>query len=185
MGQLGIHHDSIVTKRLLSSSVEGSTFKLATGYFNLTQEYMETITNNCLANCSILMAHPNVRILLVFTYFYFIFKPIFSLQFKIGNILVIIQTISVSVFSLNSNIYIKAKINNIFFYILSGKWISRSKRTCRWNSCCLYFNCETLLSKIGKCQPSAKSQLLRIRETRLELSCKGFMVGFNCFSPFL
>lgn len=61
MGQLGIHHDSIVTKRLLSSSVEGSTFKLATGYFNLTQEYMETITNNCLANCSILMAHPNAN----------------------------------------------------------------------------------------------------------------------------
>lgn len=62
MGQLGIHHDSIVTKKLLSSAIEGSKFKLATGYFNLTEEYMKTITNDCLAECSILMAHPNVRI---------------------------------------------------------------------------------------------------------------------------
>lgn len=61
MGQIGIHHDSIVTKQLLSSSVNGSRLKLATGYFNLTQEYMDTITKNCLAQCSILMAHPNAN----------------------------------------------------------------------------------------------------------------------------
>ncbi|XP_037951889.1 CDP-diacylglycerol--glycerol-3-phosphate 3-phosphatidyltransferase, mitochondrial [Teleopsis dalmanni] len=61
MGQIGIHHDSIVTKRLLSNCISGSRLKLATGYFNLTQEYMDTITNNCLAQCSILMAHPNAN----------------------------------------------------------------------------------------------------------------------------
>lgn len=61
MGQLGIHHDSVVTKRLFSSSVQGSKFKLATGYFNLTQDYMDTITHQCLAHCSILMAHPNAN----------------------------------------------------------------------------------------------------------------------------
>ncbi|XP_055852795.1 CDP-diacylglycerol--glycerol-3-phosphate 3-phosphatidyltransferase, mitochondrial [Episyrphus balteatus] len=61
MGQIGIHHDSIVTKQLFSSSVSGSRLKLATGYFNLTQEYMDTITKNCLAQCSILMAHPNAN----------------------------------------------------------------------------------------------------------------------------
>lgn len=60
MGQLGIHHDSLVTKNLLSSSLPNSILKLATGYFNLTDGYMDTITNDCLADCSILMAHPNV-----------------------------------------------------------------------------------------------------------------------------
>lgn len=60
MGQLGIHHDSLVTKNLLSSSLSNSKLKLATGYFNLTDGYMDTITNDCLADCSILMAHPNV-----------------------------------------------------------------------------------------------------------------------------
>ncbi|KAI8044136.1 CDP-diacylglycerol--glycerol-3-phosphate 3-phosphatidyltransferase, mitochondrial [Drosophila gunungcola] len=61
MGQIGIHHDSVVTKRLLSNCVSGSRLKLATGYFNLTQEYMDTLTHKCLAQCSILMAHPNAN----------------------------------------------------------------------------------------------------------------------------
>ncbi|XP_004536599.1 CDP-diacylglycerol--glycerol-3-phosphate 3-phosphatidyltransferase, mitochondrial [Ceratitis capitata] len=61
MGQIGIHHDSLVTRQLLSSSIERSRLKLATGYFNLTQEYMDTLANNCLAQCSILMAHPNAN----------------------------------------------------------------------------------------------------------------------------
>ncbi|XP_067618148.1 CDP-diacylglycerol--glycerol-3-phosphate 3-phosphatidyltransferase, mitochondrial [Eurosta solidaginis] len=61
MGQIGIHHDSLVTKNLLSSAIEGSRMKLASGYFNLTQEYMNTLADNCLAQCSILMAHPNAN----------------------------------------------------------------------------------------------------------------------------
>uniref|UniRef100_A0A1A9VM55 CDP-diacylglycerol--glycerol-3-phosphate 3-phosphatidyltransferase n=1 Tax=Glossina austeni TaxID=7395 RepID=A0A1A9VM55_GLOAU len=61
MGQIGIHHDSVVTKRLLSNCVAGSRLKLATGYFNLTQEYMDTLTHKCVAQCSILMAHPNAN----------------------------------------------------------------------------------------------------------------------------
>ncbi|KAH8311931.1 hypothetical protein KR044_008674, partial [Drosophila immigrans] len=61
MGQLGIHHDSVVTKRLLSRCIDGSRLKLATGYFNLTQDYMDTITSKCRAQCSILMAHPNAN----------------------------------------------------------------------------------------------------------------------------
>lgn len=61
MGQIGIHHDSVVTKRLLSNCINESRLKLATGYFNLTQEYMDTLTHKCLAQCSILMAHPNVN----------------------------------------------------------------------------------------------------------------------------
>lgn len=60
MGQLGIHHDSLVTKSLLSGALENSKMKFATGYFNLTDDYMNTLTTNCSAYCSILMAHPNV-----------------------------------------------------------------------------------------------------------------------------
>ncbi|KAL9898574.1 CDP-diacylglycerol--glycerol-3-phosphate 3-phosphatidyltransferase, mitochondrial-like [Glossina fuscipes fuscipes] len=57
IGQIGIHHD----KRLLSNCVAGSRLKLATGYFNLTQEYMDTLTHKCLAQFSILMAHPSAN----------------------------------------------------------------------------------------------------------------------------
>lgn len=63
MGQLGIHHDSVVTGKLLSSSLANSSLKLASGYFNLTDEYMNTITHECHANCNILMAHPTVQFL--------------------------------------------------------------------------------------------------------------------------
>ncbi|XP_058461876.1 CDP-diacylglycerol--glycerol-3-phosphate 3-phosphatidyltransferase, mitochondrial isoform X2 [Malaya genurostris] len=61
MGQLGIHHDSLVTKGLLSGCLPDSKLNLATGYFNLTETYMETLTNGCEAMCNILMAHPNAN----------------------------------------------------------------------------------------------------------------------------
>jgi len=61
MGQIGIHHDSLVIDKLLKSTLPGSQLKLATGYFNLTNTYMNTLTKDSLANCSILMAHPNAN----------------------------------------------------------------------------------------------------------------------------
>lgn len=66
MGQIGIHHDSVVTRKLLQSPLNGSELKLATGYFNLTQDYMDILTSQCFAQCSLLMAHPNVSNLLYF-----------------------------------------------------------------------------------------------------------------------
>uniref|UniRef100_A0A6B2EDX6 CDP-diacylglycerol--glycerol-3-phosphate 3-phosphatidyltransferase n=1 Tax=Phlebotomus kandelakii TaxID=1109342 RepID=A0A6B2EDX6_9DIPT len=60
MGQLGIHHDSIVTKAIFQNSQPNSCIRMATGYFNLTQEYMDSITD-CQAKCAILMAHPNAN----------------------------------------------------------------------------------------------------------------------------
>lgn len=60
MGQLGIHHDSLATRNLLSGCLKDSQLKLATGYFNLTETYMDTLTKDCQAECCILMAHPNV-----------------------------------------------------------------------------------------------------------------------------
>lgn len=61
MGQLGIHHDSVATKKLFSASLPNSKINLATGYFNLTENYMKTLTTDCKANCNILMAHPNAN----------------------------------------------------------------------------------------------------------------------------
>ncbi|XP_058062849.1 CDP-diacylglycerol--glycerol-3-phosphate 3-phosphatidyltransferase, mitochondrial isoform X1 [Anopheles bellator] len=61
MGQLGIHHDSVATRQLLSGCLPGSRLRLATGYFNLTETYMRTLTNDCQAQCNILMAHPNAN----------------------------------------------------------------------------------------------------------------------------
>lgn len=61
MGQLNIHHDSLVTKRILASAEKGSVLNIATGYFNLTQTYMDTLVNECEAECSIVMAHPNAN----------------------------------------------------------------------------------------------------------------------------
>lgn len=61
MGQLSIHHDSIVTKKILGATEKGSVLKMSTGYFNLTQSYMDTIVSECGADCSIIMAHPNAN----------------------------------------------------------------------------------------------------------------------------
>ncbi|XP_063704147.1 CDP-diacylglycerol--glycerol-3-phosphate 3-phosphatidyltransferase, mitochondrial [Culicoides brevitarsis] len=61
MGQIGIHHDSLVVRRILAAALPGSNMKMATGYFNLTDTLMNALTNECAADCNILMAHPNAN----------------------------------------------------------------------------------------------------------------------------
>lgn len=61
MGPIGITNDSYVTKRFLSTAEEGSQIHLASGYFNLTEEYMQCVLGESKASYSILMAHPEVR----------------------------------------------------------------------------------------------------------------------------
>lgn len=61
MGQLNLHHDSVVTRRIFQSALEHSQIKLASGYFNLTEELISSIIDYCAADCSILMAHPNAN----------------------------------------------------------------------------------------------------------------------------
>lgn len=61
MGQLGIHHDSVLTENLFLKALPDSRINLSTGYFNLTQIYMDTLAVKCQANCDILMAHPNAN----------------------------------------------------------------------------------------------------------------------------
>ena len=61
MGQLGINHDNINTQKIIESIPSDADMKLATGYFNLTQEYMDGILYSSQPNVHILMAHPSVN----------------------------------------------------------------------------------------------------------------------------
>ncbi|XP_076263885.1 phosphatidylglycerophosphate synthase 1 [Rhynchophorus ferrugineus] len=61
MGQLGIEHDSYVTEKILAEAPRNSYLKIATGYFNLTSQYMNTLIYDTQANCEILMAHPKAN----------------------------------------------------------------------------------------------------------------------------
>nr|CAD7196586.1 unnamed protein product [Timema douglasi] len=61
MGELGLHQDSEVTRHLLESAQDGSTVHLSSGYFNLTQDYIDCLLHRSSANYHILMAHPTVR----------------------------------------------------------------------------------------------------------------------------
>jgi CDP-diacylglycerol--glycerol-3-phosphate 3-phosphatidyltransferase len=60
MGQLGIKNDSIATKKLIESAPPGASLAVSTGYFNLTDQYSQSIINNSKATFNILMAHPMV-----------------------------------------------------------------------------------------------------------------------------
>lgn len=63
MGDFNITQDEQATSTILSSAPKGSYFRLATGYFNLTENYAKILLKDCKANISLLMAHPNVSIL--------------------------------------------------------------------------------------------------------------------------
>lgn len=63
MGHLDLEHDSVITTRILSEASSGSRLKFATGYFNLTDQYIDTLINETKAQCDILMAHPKVSLL--------------------------------------------------------------------------------------------------------------------------
>lgn len=70
MAPFGITNDSVVTNKFLSSSESGSTIQLASGYFNLTEEYMKCILHTSKASYNILMAHPKVNTCLFHLYSY-------------------------------------------------------------------------------------------------------------------
>ena len=60
MGPFGIEQDYVVTETLFQNAPEKSHIKLASGYFNLTEKYIETILNQSLASFNILTASPEV-----------------------------------------------------------------------------------------------------------------------------
>lgn len=62
MGQLGIRNDSTATKKLIESAPSGASLALSTGYFNLTDQYSQSIIHSSKATFNILMAHPSVSV---------------------------------------------------------------------------------------------------------------------------
>ena len=61
LGPFDFVNDSIVTNQLFESAKKGSKIQLASGYFNLTEEYKSCILEKSKANYGILMAHPKVQ----------------------------------------------------------------------------------------------------------------------------
>lgn len=61
MNSFNIRYDAAVTKRLLSSASADSLLHLASGYFNLTNAYMDCLLQSTDARCSILSAHPEAN----------------------------------------------------------------------------------------------------------------------------
>nr|XP_023021088.1 CDP-diacylglycerol--glycerol-3-phosphate 3-phosphatidyltransferase, mitochondrial isoform X1 [Leptinotarsa decemlineata] len=61
IGQLGVEQDAQITDRIFAEAPDGGKLKIATGYFNLTNQYMNTLILRCRAHCDILMAHPKAN----------------------------------------------------------------------------------------------------------------------------
>lgn len=61
MAPLGITQDQEVTERLLAHAPAQSTLRLATGYFNLTEQYSNVILNNHNSRFDLLVASPKVN----------------------------------------------------------------------------------------------------------------------------
>ena len=61
MGPFGINHDGELTTKFLRSGAQGSTFKFATGYFNLTRNYQNVIIGSSKASFESLCAHPSAN----------------------------------------------------------------------------------------------------------------------------
>ncbi|XP_042214342.1 CDP-diacylglycerol--glycerol-3-phosphate 3-phosphatidyltransferase, mitochondrial-like isoform X1 [Homarus americanus] len=61
MGPFSITNDSVITKKLLTTAESNSRIQLASGYFNLTEEYMQCVLQQSQANYGILMAHPRAN----------------------------------------------------------------------------------------------------------------------------
>lgn len=62
MGAFDVRHDSDLTQRFLQSSseVEGTKFKFATGYFNITGSYQKVLLDSK-AQFQVLAAHPKAN----------------------------------------------------------------------------------------------------------------------------
>ena len=61
MGQLNISQDSRITSKILRSGDPGGMFHFATGYFNLTGDYMRDLVDSDKSHYSLLMAHPQAN----------------------------------------------------------------------------------------------------------------------------
>jgi len=60
MGPVNVNVDEQVTSRLFRSAPTGALLYLASGYFNLTDNYRRSIVDQCTATFKILTAAPEV-----------------------------------------------------------------------------------------------------------------------------
>ena len=60
MGPVGVNVDEQVTSKLFRSAPHGAIVYLASGYFNLTDNYQQSIVDQCTATFKILTAAPEV-----------------------------------------------------------------------------------------------------------------------------
>jgi len=68
MGPLHVFGDQFATSKVFENAPSGSQVKLATGYFNLTADYIQKIVDRSDANYDILMAHPKVFLFIFFSF---------------------------------------------------------------------------------------------------------------------
>jgi len=61
MGQLHVNQDSRITSKILRSGEQGGMFHFATGYFNLTEDYMRDLLDMKQSSYTLLMAHPKAN----------------------------------------------------------------------------------------------------------------------------
>ncbi|KAK7081920.1 CDP-diacylglycerol--glycerol-3-phosphate 3-phosphatidyltransferase [Halocaridina rubra] len=61
MGPFGVINDSLITNNLFTSAERGAKIQLASGYFNLTEEYKKCILEKSESDYGILMAHPKAN----------------------------------------------------------------------------------------------------------------------------
>jgi hypothetical protein len=62
MGPFGVFNDEYATLQLMRDASQHDEILLASGYFNLTDHYLEVILQESLAKYRLLMASPEVRI---------------------------------------------------------------------------------------------------------------------------
>ncbi|XP_071525581.1 CDP-diacylglycerol--glycerol-3-phosphate 3-phosphatidyltransferase, mitochondrial isoform X2 [Panulirus ornatus] len=61
MGPFQVTNDSLITRLFLTNAADNSKIQLASGYFNLTEEYMRCVLQQSTADYNILMAHPKAN----------------------------------------------------------------------------------------------------------------------------
>ncbi|XP_070581080.1 CDP-diacylglycerol--glycerol-3-phosphate 3-phosphatidyltransferase, mitochondrial-like [Ptychodera flava] len=61
MGPLGIRNDELATRTLLETAEDGTEIHLASGYFNLTESYLDIVLNKSKAHFNMLTANPRAN----------------------------------------------------------------------------------------------------------------------------
>lgn len=61
LGPFNVVNDSVITNKIFTSAENSAKIQLASGYFNLTEEYKQCVLSKSEADYNILMAHPKAN----------------------------------------------------------------------------------------------------------------------------